>query len=67
MLVKSLPPDWRDPIVEETREARRQIMAEHGNDILRLVDSLSARREELCARVAAAASSAEENPLPYEA
>jgi hypothetical protein len=29
---------WNDPIVEEIREIRRQIWAEHGNDLKRLYD-----------------------------
>ena len=32
---------WKDPIVEEVREIRRQIMQEHGNDLDELSKEIS--------------------------
>lgn len=36
-----------DPLVDEVREARRKISAEHGHDIHRLVEHYRLRQEEL--------------------
>jgi hypothetical protein len=35
-----------DPIVEEVREARRKLLAEHGNDLERLVEALNEKERE---------------------
>jgi hypothetical protein len=37
---------WKDPIVEEVHEIRRQMMAEFGNDFHKLCEHLRAKEEE---------------------
>ncbi len=37
---------WKDPIVEEVHEIRRQMMAEFGNDFHKLCEHLRAKEQE---------------------
>lgn len=37
---------WKDPIVEEVHEIRRQMMAEFGNDFHKLCEHLRAKEKE---------------------
>ena len=37
---------WKDPIVEEVHEIRRQMMAEFGNDFHKLCEHLRAKEEQ---------------------
>ena len=37
---------WKDPIVEEVHEMRRQMMAEFGNDFHKLCEHLRAKENE---------------------
>lgn len=41
---------WKDPIVEEVHEIRRQMMAEFGNDFHKLCEHLRAKEKEHPAR-----------------
>ncbi len=36
---------WEDPLVEEIRKRRREIMAEYDNDISKLIDDIKKKRK----------------------
>jgi len=36
---------WEDPLVEEIRKRRRELMAEYDNDLSKLIDSIKKNRK----------------------
>jgi hypothetical protein len=42
---------WEDPLVEEIRKRRREIMAEYGNDISKLIDDIKRERKKYSDRI----------------
>jgi hypothetical protein len=42
---------WEDPLVEEIRKRRREIMAEYDNDISKLIDDIKKKRKKYSGRI----------------
>ena len=43
---------WEDPLVEEIRKRRRELMAEYDNDLSKLIDSIKKNRKKYPDRLA---------------
>ncbi len=39
-------PSYRDPLIDEVRERKRRLFAQHGDDLDRLVDAVMKRQEQ---------------------
>jgi hypothetical protein len=56
---------WQDPIVEETREARQQIVEECGGDVHTFFEYLRAREQQHIQDVVSLAPNEPEAELPH--